>query len=95
MSKQLLKEIHESGKETIILFYADWCGHCKEVKVPLKEFVSSKKINYLEIDSDSETELQELFDIKYLPTLVFIKEGSAKVIDSPKSIYKLINEHGK
>jgi thiol-disulfide isomerase/thioredoxin len=95
MSKQLLKEIHESGKETIILFYADWCGHCHELKPQLKEFVSYKKLNYLEIDSDSETELQKLFDVKYLPTLVLIKEGNAKVMDSPKKIHKLINENGK
>ncbi len=31
MSKQLLKEIKEGGKETLLLFYADWCGNCKTV----------------------------------------------------------------
>ena len=83
MSKQLLKEIQESGKETIILFYANWCGHCKELKPSLKRFVSLKEINYIEIDSDSETELQNLFDVQHLPTIVHIREGSAKKIDNP------------
>ena len=95
MSKQLLKEIQESGKETLILFYADWCGHCKEIKPSLKRFVSLKEINYIEIDADSESELQSLFDVKYLPTVIHIKEGSAKKIDSPNRIKQLIKENGK
>jgi hypothetical protein len=30
MKNQLLKEIQESGQETYMLFYADWCGQCSQ-----------------------------------------------------------------
>ena len=56
---------------------------------------SGIKTEYKKLKNKALAELQKLFDVKYLPTLVLIKEGNAKIIDSPNKIHKLINENGK
>ena len=95
MNKQLLKILKENNKTSLILFYADWCGHCKEIKPFLKKFVSLKEIDYVEIDSDNESELQETFDIQYLPTAIFLENKTVFKLEGPDRIKQFIKNYGK
>jgi len=58
----------------IIKYTADWCSPCKKL-TPVLESLSKEydgKINIYEINVDEEAELSYLFNIKSVPTLLFI-----------------------
>ena len=64
----------EGELPAIVKYTADWCQPCKSL-TPILENISKEyngKINIYEVDVDSEPELSFLFDIKSVPTMLFI-----------------------
>ena len=58
----------------IVKYTADWCRPCKML-TPILENLSkeySGRINIYEIDVDVEVELSSLFNIRSVPTMLFI-----------------------
>lgn len=61
-------------KPTILKFGAVWCGPCKQIE-PILVDLSKEYENRLDIysiDVDNEHELSGMFNIKSVPTLLFI-----------------------
>ncbi len=82
-----------SNKIQIILFKADWCGHCKTFK-PLWEALSKKyesKYEFITYDADNNTKMFEEYNVDAFPTIK-IKNGS-DIIDynGDRSIEDLTN----
>ncbi len=69
-------------KPAIIDFFATWCGPCKALS-PILEEVAEKyegKVDVYKVDVDEQEELAELFNIRSVPTLLFIPmEGKPKM----------------
>jgi len=86
-----IKTLIKTHENILILFYADWCGHCSLIKPSLKKFVSLKDFHYIEIDSDKENKLQQLFNIEFLPTLIVINKGKKIKLEGINKIKKFIN----
>lgn len=64
-------------KKVVIDFFADWCGPCKRIApeyVKLSEKYTD--IVFLKVDSDESSSLSESFDVRALPTFVFINKGN-------------------
>ena len=64
----------EGELPAIIDFFADWCGPCKMV-APILEELSTEydgKINIYKIDTEAEQELAAAFNIRSIPTMLFI-----------------------
>jgi thioredoxin 1 len=64
----------EGDLPVIIDFYADWCGPCKMV-APILEELSVEyagKINIYKIDTEAEQELAAAFNIRSIPSMLFI-----------------------
>ncbi len=64
----------EGELPAIIDFYADWCGPCKMVG-PILEELSKEyagKINIYKIDTEAEQELAAAFNIRSIPSMLFI-----------------------
>jgi len=61
-------------KPAIIDFYADWCGPCRAVAPVLEELAEeySDKIYIYKIDTEAEQELAALFEIRSIPSILFI-----------------------
>lgn len=61
-------------KPALIDFYAVWCGPCKTIAPILEELAEEYQndIYIYKIDTDEEEELAQLFDIRSIPTLLFI-----------------------
>jgi len=67
----------------VIDFWASWCGPCRTVS-PLIEDLSEEyqgQVFFYKINTDEETELSSAFDIKSIPTLLFIPiKGPPKMV---------------
>ena len=68
--------IDNSGQRQVVAWFtASWCGPCKSV-TPFVEKLSetSKSVDFLKIDIDSNQELAEQFDVSSVPTFVMFKD---------------------
>ena len=71
------EEVINSEVPVIIDFYADWCGPCQMMK-PVFEGVSndfSGKMNFLKLDTQSESGLAMKFGVQGIPTFVVVSNG--------------------
>ena len=71
----------KSGKQ-LVLFYADWCGHCKKIKPEWDQAateIKDKDKKMLKINcgggSEKEKELMEKYNIDGYPTIILFKDG--------------------
>jgi thioredoxin 1 len=77
MAKDGFKDIVNSAQPTLVDFYADWCGPCKQMK-PILEQVKTRmggKVRILKIDVDKNQSLAAKLKIQSIPTLVLYKSG--------------------
>lgn len=71
------KEIFETSNQLIAIdFSAIWCGPCKK-QTPIFDELKSEisSVLFKKIDIDNESDLTSKFNIKSIPTIVFVKNG--------------------
>lgn len=62
------------SRPAIIDFYADWCAPCRAL-TPILENVSKRysgKVDIYKIDTEASPELAALFEIRSIPSILFI-----------------------
>ncbi|EKX44753.1 hypothetical protein GUITHDRAFT_109179 [Guillardia theta CCMP2712] len=67
----------QSGRPTVIEFYAKWCGDCKAMAKTMKTLeqqYGSDKINFVVLDAekDANSQLVNLFRVDAIPHFAFI-----------------------
>ncbi|MXV37926.1 thioredoxin [Flavobacteriaceae bacterium Ap0902] len=70
----------EGDKPSIIDFYADWCGPC-QMLAPIYDELSTEykdKVDFYKIDTEQEQELAAMFNVRSIPTIVFINTDGKK-----------------
>jgi thioredoxin 1 len=68
-------EIPQEGG-VVIDFFATWCGPCKVIAPKFEELSKLfPAIAFLKVDVDESAELAEKFDIRAMPTFVFLRDG--------------------
>ena len=75
-SENFTKTIEENSV-VIVKFSASWCSVCKQMN-PIYESVAKKskiKILFTEVDIDKEENLNILYEIKSIPTVLLFKNG--------------------
>jgi thioredoxin len=75
-----------ANKPIVIDFYADWCGPCKAM-YPTMERLSEEfleKIDFYKINVDGKdgATLSKLFNIRSIPTVIYIHSDSEKTISA-------------
>jgi thioredoxin 1 len=90
---------HNNNEITVIDFWASWCGPCRAL-APIIEELSEEYFNsnvtIAKVNVDMEQELAQVFSIKSIPTIVFLKDGEIERtivgLKSKESIKKYIEE---
>uniref|UniRef100_A0A7S0WRY0 Thioredoxin domain-containing protein n=1 Tax=Pyramimonas obovata TaxID=1411642 RepID=A0A7S0WRY0_9CHLO len=73
-----------SGKNSLVKFYAPWCGHCKRMAPDWEklgeefEGSSSVVIGNVDCTADSNTEMCEKFGVRGYPTVKYFEGGDAE-----------------
>lgn len=69
------------NKNVILDLYATWCPPCKVIGKTLKKYAESKPDDVViyKIDIDKERELLTRFDVKSIPTLIYMKNGKVQL----------------
>lgn len=66
-----------SNQNVIVDFYATWWSTCKALGKSLTKFNASQKqeVKIIKIDVEKEPQLAQRYNIRAVPTLVYIKSG--------------------
>jgi thioredoxin len=80
---------YKGSKPAIIDFYADWCGPCKMV-APILEELSNENpdIVIYQVDTEVEQELSAVFQIRSIPSILFIPKDNRQPMMQPGALPK-------
>lgn len=86
----------ENPKKAIVLFYADWCGHCQHFKPTYDEFakkMASGDLKVMKIDWDKKSREYDTSRLAYkingFPTIVGFKGNKIAYFDGNRTIKDL------
>jgi thioredoxin 1 len=91
-----LGELLQMGKVTVVDFYADWCGPCRQVSPYLQRMAAhDADINLIKIDIVQwDTPVARQFDIRSIPNIrVFDRRGGQ--VGSPTSDLRAVQQNVK
>ncbi|MFH1072181.1 MAG: thioredoxin, partial [Nanoarchaeota archaeon] len=72
------KEVKEVKLPCIVDFWAEWCSPCR-MMAPVFEKLSNEyegKLKFCKVDTESEQDLAQAFDITGIPCLIVMKHGT-------------------
>ena len=79
-----LEEQIKEGKK-VVLFYADWCGHCNDLKPTwdeVAEKINKNEKRMLKVNCGNSTKedkaIMEKYDIDGYPTIIIFQDGEPK-----------------
>jgi|SRR5210317_1153310 thioredoxin len=80
---------YKGAKPAIIDFYADWCGPCKMVAPILEELSDENpEIIIYKVDTEVEQELSAVFQIRSIPSILFIPKDNRQPMMQPGALPK-------
>jgi len=89
-------EGHVKSGTKLVLFYADWCGHCKKIKPVWEE--TAKKVNTDEVKmikvncgegSKKDEEIMKKYSIDGYPTIIKFVEGKPQLYQGERDAKSL------
>jgi thioredoxin 1 len=89
------------AKVKVLDFWAQWCGPCRAMGPAIESLMEEHNhegsdVEILKIDVDTNPELTEQYNIRSIPTLIFLKDGEEfdrkSGVQSKEKIVSKINE---
>ena len=73
-------EVLKSGKPTLVDFWAEWCGPCKQVAPILDEISNemSGRVVIAKHNIDQEPNMPTKYGVRGIPTMLIFKDGELK-----------------
>jgi len=86
---------------TLMLFHADWCGHCQSFMPTFDKFsenINKNKLNIIKFNADTNKKYVSAFNVEGFPTLLLHDPNSKRFIDyngdrSMGDLVKFVNEN--
>ena len=75
---KIISELSDIPQQGIVVidFFATWCGPCKAIAPKFEEMAKLyPTIAFLKVDVDESQEITELYEVRVMPTFVFLKDG--------------------
>ena len=98
-NNSIIKDIDNlNNKARLTLYYADWCGFCKQIKPKwfnIKQKLNNQNINGIqiemnEINGDENYEKIEQLNIEGYPTIILFKNNNSKHYYNPELSYETL-----
>ena len=84
------KDVLKNGKVSVVDFWAEWCGPCKQLS-PILEEISNEmndKVFFAKHNIDEQPNIPTKYGIRGIPTMLLFKGGelkATKVVATTKS----------
>ena len=81
------------NKVDIILFKADWCGHCKRF-LPVWEQLKKQfqsKFNFITYDADNDKDTVDEYKVTGFPTILFKDQEHVRPYDGSRDLDDLVD----
>jgi protein disulfide-isomerase-like protein len=95
---ELEEAIHGNDK-VMVLFYADWCGHCKKIKPTWEDACKSankEKKQMVMVDvggkSKEQKELIDKYNIDGFPTILVFQNGKPEPYSGARTVESFLKE---
>ena len=76
-NKENFKDLISSPRLTIVDFWAEWCGPCRNQLPILEKYAKNNQdIQVVKINVDENPELSSEYGVKSIPTLIYFKSGN-------------------
>lgn len=90
------KKIINTQTPTVLVYSAEWCGACKNLKEPLQRLVDNpahKHITFAKVDIDAHRDIAQQEGIEAVPTLRLMQNGEQKneIRGLPQDTEKTLN----
>ena len=86
-------EKFENKNVEVRLYYAPWCGHCKDLKPKwnkLKKGHLKNKVTFTEINGDDNLDLCKERNVEGFPTIRVVKNGKENDYDGRREIKDIV-----
>ena len=82
------EDFENMEKDSMVLFYAPWCGHCKKVMGDWKKLQTHapSHVNIAKVNCDEKPEMAEKHDVKGFPTIILFKSGKKVYFEGPRKL---------
>ena len=70
-------EVLKASKPTLVDFWAEWCGPCKEISPILEEIADEMKdiVKIVKMNIDENPNIPNKYGIQSIPTMIIFKKG--------------------